>query len=101
MKNSVFLDVVLCRYYVNRRFGGTSVYIISTRRHITEHGILQIVIIYNVEQLVRILCGIMLFLLIQKSVSCTICTSRSIQPTSVTLESGVTHVAFCFALAAQ
>jgi hypothetical protein len=70
MKNAVFWDVAPCRYCVNRRFGErissifriekfasedfstlkmeairsheTSVYSISTRRHIPEDGILQI-----------------------------------------------------------
>jgi hypothetical protein len=47
MKNVVFWDVVPCRYFVNRRFGGklrspeTSVNKISTRSHIPEDGIFQ------------------------------------------------------------
>jgi hypothetical protein len=52
MKNSVFWDVVPCRYFVSRRFGRTlkmdaigssetSVNEISTRRHIPEDDILQ------------------------------------------------------------
>jgi hypothetical protein len=40
-ENAVFLDVAPCRSYVNRRFGGTSVHIRSTRRHIPEDGILH------------------------------------------------------------
>jgi hypothetical protein len=41
MKNAVFWAVAPCRSCVNRRFGGTSVYTISTQRHIPEDGILQ------------------------------------------------------------
>jgi hypothetical protein len=39
LKNAVFWDVAPYRYCVNRRFGGTSVYTISTRRHIPQNGI--------------------------------------------------------------
>jgi hypothetical protein len=39
-KNYVFWDLAPCRYCVNRRFGGPSVYTISTGRHIPEDGIL-------------------------------------------------------------
>jgi hypothetical protein len=39
MKNAVFWDVAPCRYGVNRRFGGTSLYTIYSRRHIPEDGI--------------------------------------------------------------
>jgi hypothetical protein len=69
MKNAVFWDVAPCRYFVDRRFGGTyrrlltlvhrsrisytlnmevilssetSVNKISTRRHIPEDGILRV-----------------------------------------------------------
>jgi hypothetical protein len=78
MKNAVFWDVAPCRYCINRRFGRTYrlhlpgrrkkknppseepaicssetlVYTISTRRHITEDGILQI------KQLFIFLCFI-------------------------------------------
>jgi hypothetical protein len=66
MKNTVFWDVAPCRYFVNRRFGETyrlhlqgirnprairssetSVNKISTRRHITEDGILQNTIMFG------------------------------------------------------
>jgi hypothetical protein len=40
IKNEVFWDVVLSRFRVNRRFGGTSVHTGSTRCHIPEDGIL-------------------------------------------------------------
>jgi hypothetical protein len=41
MKNAVFWDVAPCRYFVNRRFGGTLVHTRSTRHHIPEDGILN------------------------------------------------------------
>jgi hypothetical protein len=41
MNNAVFWDVAQCRFCVNRRFGGTSVNKISTRRHIPEDRILR------------------------------------------------------------
>jgi hypothetical protein len=69
MKNSVFWDVAPCRYFVNRRFGGTYrlhlqgirkpqamnqleqvavySYKISTRRHIPEDGILMLFLLFS------------------------------------------------------
>jgi hypothetical protein len=45
MKNAVFWDMAPCGSCVNRRFVGTSVYTISTRRHIPEDGILHVLIL--------------------------------------------------------
>jgi hypothetical protein len=41
LMNAVFWDVAPSRYCVNRRFGGTSVYTKSTRRHISEDDTLH------------------------------------------------------------
>jgi hypothetical protein len=42
MKNVLFWDVALCTSGDNRRFGGTSVDVRFTQRHIPEDDILQI-----------------------------------------------------------
>jgi hypothetical protein len=41
LKNVVFWDVALCRSYVNRRFGGTSVDARSAQPHIPEDDVLH------------------------------------------------------------
>jgi hypothetical protein len=53
MNNAVFWDVGLHRSCVNRRFGGTSVNTISTKRHITEDGIINIISCENLKSYIR------------------------------------------------
>jgi hypothetical protein len=52
MKNAVFWDVTQFRSCVNRRFGGTSLHIRSTRRQILEDSILNFNIILAIYGLV-------------------------------------------------
>jgi hypothetical protein len=53
MKNAVFWDVELCRYFVNRRYSETSVnkIFVSARRHIPEDGILHGIKLFDCKSL--------------------------------------------------
>jgi hypothetical protein len=38
MKVTILQDIARCSPYMNRRFGGKSVHIITTRRYVSEYG---------------------------------------------------------------
>jgi hypothetical protein len=46
MKIAVFWDTAPCSPYMNRRFGGTSVHIRTTRRYIPEDGNFQVTLVF-------------------------------------------------------